>query len=59
MQMQAAMLAPRPRYVIVSQWNEFTQDGCWPDRESIADSEGRTFSGAACNATLSDDIEPT
>jgi hypothetical protein len=60
MQMQAAMLAPRPRYVIVSQWNEFTQDGCWPDRrQSIADSEGHAFSGAACNATLSDDIEPT
>ena len=59
LQMQAAMKVPRPKFVIVSQWNEFTATSC----SLPAPDGGRWWPHKSCadtyNNTLTDDIEPT
>jgi hypothetical protein len=59
LQMQAAMKEPRPKFVIVSQFNEFTATSC----SLPAPDGGRWWPHKSCadtyNSTLSDDIEPT
>ena len=60
MQMRPAMQDPRPQFVIVSQWNEFTSTVCSsPGQPPLA--PHATFRSCAdtYNATLTDDIEPT
>ena len=60
MQMRAAMAEPRPKFVIVSQFNEFTATVCRnPGKPPLA--PHATFRSCAdtFNATLTDDIEPT
>ena len=65
MQMRAALQAPQPSFVIVSQFNEFTATECSnppldTGRSNTTDTRAQFRSCAdTYNATLTDDIEPT